>query len=326
MSVNRLGTAFSSSSLSTRRLCALVLLFLFLTHGCKTGEKWHTSTFLFFDTVCEIKVFCSDAASKSAEQEIRRTFSDIEGRFSPGIHDYSSRSVLCLFQRALDVYQNSSGCFDITVSPLSRAWGFFNGYLHVPPPNEINALLKHIGMDKIKEENGCLVLLPGMELDWGGIAKGYGIDLASKALITMGIIKGFVNAGGDLFCWGQNPDNQPWKIGIKHPRKEGFLGVLAISGLGTATTGDYQRFFIEGGVRYHHVFNPSTGYPAEGKQSVTVIGPETLLCDALSTALFVSNQPEMIIEKYPEYGALLVDSNGKISVIGKAYTFLPLKK
>jgi len=325
MYVNRIGQHFTFSSLSAKTLCILILFFLFLIPGCRTGEKWHTSTFLFFDTVCEIKIFCSETASKSAEQEIKRVFSEIEGHFSPGIRDYASQSVLELFQRALNVYQNSSGCFDITVAPLSKAWGFFNGSLHVPPSNEIKALLKHIGMDKIKEENGSLVLLPGMELDWGGIAKGCGIDLASKSLIAMGIMKGFINAGGDLFCWGQNPDNQPWKIGVKHPRKRGFLCVLAVSGLGTATTGDYQRYFIEKGTRYHHVFNPSTGYPAKGKQSVTVIGPETLLCDALSTALFVSNKPEMIIEKYPEYGALLIDSNGRTSVIGKPYPFQPLK-
>jgi len=326
MSVNRVWQHFTFSPLSAKTLCILILFFLFLIPGCRSGEKWHTSTFLFFDTVCEIKIFCSETASKSAEQEIKHVFSEIEGHFSPGIRDYASQPVLELFQRALNVYQNSNGCFDITVAPLSKAWGFFNGSLHVPPSNEIKALLKYIGMNKIKEENGSLILLPGMDLDWGGIAKGYGIDLASKSLIAMGIMKGFINAGGDLFCWGQNPDNQPWKIGVKHPRKSGFLGVLGISDLGTATTGDYQRYFIEKGTRYHHVFNPSTGYPAKGKQSVTVIGPETLLCDALSTALFVSNKPEMIIEKYPEYGAILVDSNGKISLIGKPYPFQPLKQ
>ena len=326
MSVNRVWQHFTFSPLSAKTLCILILFFLFLIPGCKSGEKWHISTFLFFDTVCEIKIFCSETASKSAEQEIKHVFSEIEGHFSPGIRDYASQPVLELFQRALNVYQNSNGCFDITVAPLSKAWGFFNGSLHVPPSNEIKALLKYIGMNKIKEENGSLILLPGMDLDWGGIAKGYGIDLASKSLIAMGIMKGFINAGGDLFCWGQNPDNQPWKIGVKHPRKSGFLGVLGISDLGTATTGDYQRYFIEKGTRYHHVFNPSTGYPAKGKQSVTVIGPETLLCDALSTALFVSNKPEMIIEKYPEYGAILVDSNGKISLIGKPYPFQPLKQ
>jgi thiamine biosynthesis lipoprotein len=164
-----------------------------------------------------------------------------------------------------------------------------------------------------------------MELDWGGIAKGYGIDLASKSLLEMGISRGFINAGGDLYCWGKNPDNRDWNIGIQHPRKEGYLGILSISDLGAATTGDYQRYFMVNGVRYHHVFDPRTGYPAKGKRSVTVIGPETVLCDALSTALFVCKQPAKILEKYPDYGVIIVDSDGKLFILGKTYPFRSLQ-
>ena len=156
-------------------------------------------------------------------------------------------------------------------------------------------------------------------MDWGGIAKGYGIDLAAQRLIESGITKGFINAGGDLYCWGENPAKASWKIGIKHPRKEGFIGVLEIRDLGAATAGDYQRFFIKDGIRYHHIFNPKTGYPAQGKQSVTVVGPESLLCDALSTALFVTSHPEALLQKYPEYGAVIVDSSGAVSILGKDF-------
>ena len=98
-------------------------------------------------------------------------------------------------------------------------------------------------------------------------------------------------------------------------------GSRIVSNLGAANAGDYQRFFLQDGQRYHHIFNPKTGYPALGKQSVTVIGPETLLCDALSTAVFVSRAPEEILQKYPEYGAVIVDSEGNISLLGKDYTF-----
>ena len=134
-----------------------------------------------------------------------------------------------------------------------------------------------------------------------------------------GITKGFINAGGDLYCWGENPARTSWKIGIKHPRDAGFVGVLEIQDMGAATAGDYQRFFIKDEIRYHHIFNPKTGYPAQGKQSVTVIGPETLLCDALSTALFVTLYPEELLRKYPEYGAVIVDSDGSLSILGKEF-------
>ncbi len=226
-----------------------------------------------------------------------------------------------LYQRALQVYRNSDGSFDITVAPLSQLWGFLSKSYLVPTQDQIDSILENIGMDKIKIENGALILPPGMKLDWGAIAKGYAIDLASRSLIELGISNGFINAGGDLYCWGKNPDEQDWNIGIKHPRKNGYFGILSISDLGAATTGDYQRFFIRDGFRFHHVFNPATGYPARGKQSVTVYGPETLICDALSTALFVSSQPETILEKYPDYGTIIIDSEGNLSFLGKAYPF-----
>jgi len=304
-----------------RKLCIPLLAFLLLLPSCGVKERWHTSTILAFDTICEINIFCSPSASKSAQEEVQRVFSEIESLFSPGIDNYSSPLVLDLFQRGLKVYHDSNGCFDITVAPLSRVWGFFDKSYVVPAPEQIKSVLKLIGMEKIVLKDEALILLPGMELDWGAIAKGFGIDLASKSLLQMGISRGFINAGGDLFCWGENPSDQSWKIGIKHPRERGFLGVLSISDLGAATTGDYQRYFEKDGVHYHHVFDPRTGYPARGKQSVTVCGPETLICDALSTALFVSQEPAKILEKYPDYGAIVFDSDGNLSFLGKAYPF-----
>lgn len=308
-----------------RKLCILLLASLILLSGCGVKERWHTSTILAFDTICEINIFCSSSRFKSAQEEVQRVFSEIESLFSPEADDYSSPLVIDLFQRALKVYQDSNGCFDITVAPLSRIWGFFSKSYVVPAPEQIKSALKLIGMEKVEERNAALILRPDVGLDWGAIAKGFGIDLASKSLVRMGISNGFINAGGDLYCWGNNPSDQSWNIGLKHPRESGFLGVLSISDLGAATTGDYQRYFVKNGIRYHHVFDPRTGYPAQGKQSVTVCGPETLICDALSTALFVSQEPEVILEKYPDYGAIIADSDGNLSFLGKTYPFNPIE-
>lgn len=308
-----------------RKLCILLLASLILLPGCGVKERWHTSTILAFDTICEINIFCSSSRFKSAQEEVQRVFSEIESLFSPEADDYSSPLVIDLFQRALKVYQDSNGCFDITVAPLSRIWGFFSKSYVVPAPEQIKSALELIGMEKVEERNAALILRPDVGLDWGAIAKGFGIDLASKSLVRMGISNGFINAGGDLYCWGNNPSDQSWNIGLKHPRESGFLGVLSISDLGAATTGDYQRYFVKNGIRYHHVFDPRTGYPAQGKQSVTVCGPETLICDALSTALFVSQEPEVILEKYPDYGAIIADSDGNLSFLGKTYPFNPIE-
>lgn len=297
----------------------------FFSAGCAVQDKWRSTTLFVFDTVCEISLYSTEAEFSDAQHDIQRIFSEIDSLFSPGASHLSSERVLSLFRRAQEVHRASEGCFDISVAPLSRLWGFWDGKHHIPSPEQIGNALRNVGMEKIREENSALQIPPGSGLDWGGIAKGLGIDLAVQALKERGITRGFVNAGGDLFCWGENPSQNLWRVGIRHPRQQGFFGVLEIRDVGAATAGDYQRFFIEAGVRFHHIFDPKTGYPASGKQSVTVIGPETLLCDALSTALFVSPRPERIIARYPEYGAVIMDDSGQISVLGKNYPFQPAR-
>lgn len=299
----------------------LALLFCLLSLSCAPNKEWHSATLVYFDTVCEIRLFCSSSDFVSAREEIQRLFSKIETHFSPGNQDYSSSIVLDLYHKAWAVYKNTNGCFDITIGPLTRIWGFLDKSYRIPSQEELGKALDLIGMDKIDEKQGTLVLEPQMELDWGGIAKGLAIDLAYAYLESMGIKRGFINAGGDLFCWGKNPENESWKIGIKHPRHQGYLGILTLSKGAAATTGDYQRFFEIDGIRYHHVFNPVTGFPAQGKQSVTVVGPEASLCDALSTALFVCEFPTQILKNYPHYGAIIVNFEGKVNLYGKSYLF-----
>jgi thiamine biosynthesis lipoprotein len=297
-------------------LLSLVLLCL----SCnRAEEKWHKATLLYFDTVCEIHLFCSALDFTASKKETKKTFENIEIHFSPGAQSYSSPLVISLYKKALAIYRESQGCFDITVAPLATLWGFRTDSLQIPTHAEIEGALENIGMEKIILQSDRLLLPVGSELDWGGIAKGFGIDLASQALIQRGVEQGFINAGGDLYCWGLNPDEKPWQIGIKHPRESGVSAILSISNTGAATTGDYQRFFIQNNTRYHHVFDPKSGYPAKGKQSVTVVGPETLVCDALSTALFVSQRPEKILQNFPDYGAVIIDSGGDILLMGKPF-------
>ena len=156
-----------------------------------------------------------------------------------------------------------------------------------------------------------------MKLDWGGIAKGWAVDMAARSLRNAGITRGFINAGGDLYCWGSNPEGKEWRIGVKHPRQRGYIRVLSVKDTGVATSGDYQRYFEKDGVRYCHILNPTTGYPAHERTSVTVFGPEATLCDALSTALFVSPDPAAILKKYPDYGAIIADVHGEVALMGK---------
>ena len=304
-----------------KKSLSLIFLALFILAGCRKAETWQTTTFLFFDTVCEIKISCTPNVFKLAKKEVQQQLEDVENLFAPGKKKYSSPLVIKLFQQARKLFDDSSGFFDVTVASLSSLYGFHDKKYRIPSQDEISAALKRIGMHKILIKPTGLIIPPEIELDWGGIAKGLGLDLSVARLQSLRIKNGFINAGGDLRCWGKNPDGLPWKIGIRHPRKSGYLGVLFISDLAIATSGDYQRFFIKEGIRYHHIFNPKTGYPSRGKQSVTVIGPEAAVCDGLSTALFVSPNPDEIINKYPSYGAILVSEKGEVSRVGKSYPF-----
>jgi thiamine biosynthesis lipoprotein len=274
---------------------------------------------IFFDTVCELSVFSSAYEFSEAIEEVKKIFSSLEEDFGPEYMNVKSEKFDSLLKESLNIHKKTNGYFDITIGPLKEAWGFLNGDYRVPSKEEIDELLKRVGMEKIQTQNDEIFIPEKVRLDWGAIAKGYGVDLASKTLIKMNIKKGFLNAGGDIYCWGKNPDGLDWRIGIKHPRKKGYLGVLQLSNLGAATSGDYQRFFVKEGKRYHHIFNPFTGYPAQGKQSVTVIGPEVILCDALSTAVFVSDEPDEILKRYPEYGAVIVSHKGQVFCLGKRY-------
>jgi thiamine biosynthesis lipoprotein len=297
----------------------LFLLSLFVLSQCRVGKTWHSETLFFFDTVCDIQVWCRPSEAAPAQEEVRRIFTEIEALYSPGSQDLSSPAVLELYQKAKQVHDDSEGCFDIAVGALSDLWGFSSKSYQIPRPEDIAAALKFVGMDKIEVHEAVLFPAPGIKLDWGSIAKGWAVDHAAKSLQAKGYARGFINAGGDLYCWGKNPAGTAWRIGIQHPRRQGYLGVLSLSDIGVATSGDYQRYFEQGGIRYHHIFDPKTGYPARGKRSVTIIGPETTLCDALSTALFVSPRPQSILKKYPAYGVIIVDEEGNITLEGRRF-------
>lgn len=261
----------------------------------------------------------------SAETAVRELFTQTENLFSPRARDYQSPEVRQLFRLAKRIYSDSEGAFDLTVGLLSEIWGFRSKSYRLPEKDEIDQALNYIGMDKIQEKEGQLNVPEGIVLDWGAIAKGWGLDQAYQALKRIGIDRGFINAGGDLICWGKNPNNQAWRIGIKHPRESGFLGILEISNLAVATSGDYQRYFEIESIRYHHIFNPKTGFPARGRQSVTVIGPHATICDALATAIFVLDDPEKLLTNYPDYGAIIVDDHGSLFIAGRKFAFAPLK-
>ena len=214
----------------------------------------------------------------------------------------------------------SGGAFDITIGPLLGLWGFGSGSYRVPGEDEVEAVLSGLaGSDGIEIDGAAgtvRLAKPGMGVDLGGIAKGYGVDRAARALRENGVGSGIVNVGGDLFCLGEAPS----RIGIRHPREAGVLVArLTVANAAVATSGDYENYFEAGGRRYCHIFDARTGRPAETDiASVTVVAESCMLADAVATAVFVLGAGDgmALVEGLGGVEAVMVTENdGRIELI-----------
>jgi len=215
----------------------------------------------------------------------------------------------------LEVARRSGGAFDLTLGRLKSLWGIETEEPRVPTPQEIRRALEGTGPGALQLEGRRVTKGgPGLAVDLGGIAKGYAVDRAVRVLRVAGIESASVNAGGDIQLLGTRPDGRPWRIGIQHPRDpDKILATVSLDEGAVVTSGDYERYFTAGGVRYHHLFDPHTGYPGTLSRSVTVVAPNAALADALATAAFVLG-PEAGLELlagYPGVEGLIVGADGK---------------
>lgn len=221
-----------------------------------------------------------------------------------------------LVARSLAVAEVTHGAFDPTFASVGKLWDFKAVPPKLPSDSEIAAALKKVGYRKVKIdlENSRISLPAGTRLGLGGIAKGYGVDRAMTVLMDHGIKNGVVNAGGDLKALGTK-FGEPWRIAITHPRKgHKPVAVVPLSNICLVTSGDYERFFMVNGKRYHHILDPRTGRPATGCISATVLAPDAAFADALATAMVVLGPEEglKVIEALPRVNALLVDLEGHV--------------
>lgn len=227
------------------------------------------------------------------DMSLYRPQSDI-GRLNrqTGQHDVRVReSTAAVLRESLNTARASHGALDVTVAPLLAQWGFFSVREAAPNPKQIEAVLalvdyRHLQLD---DANRTVRLAqPGMQLDLGGIAKGYAVDQAAEALQRHGVRQGMVNAGGDLRLLGPHPDGDPWIVGVQHPLAPArLLLALSLDGGAVATSGNYLRYRVYNSRRYGHLLHPQTGYPARTALSVTVVAPTAMRADALATAALV---------------------------------------
>ena len=200
-----------------------------------------------------------------------------------------SAETAALLQTALTLCEKTDGAYDPALGALSQAWGFSTGAYCVPEQDALAEAMQRSGAAHAAL-GGCTVTLDGgAQLDLGGIAKGYAAGRVRAILQEAGVTSAIVSLGGNVAAVGKKPDGSAWTVGLQDPdRPESYFGTVSIEAACVVTSGAYQRYFEENGVRYHHILDPYTGCPAEnGVKSVSVIAQDDTLADALSTALFV---------------------------------------
>jgi thiamine biosynthesis lipoprotein len=240
----------------------------------------------------------------------------INGR--AGLEDVRvSGELLSLLVQAVEVSRETGGAFDVTVGPLVALWQFDVGG-KVPAPEDLElalGLVDYRGLDLDVKESTVGLAAGGMKIDLGGIGKGFAVDRAANLLLEEGVENAIIDAGGDLRLLGSRPGKDFWRIGIRHPRDPARLLVsLDLADRAVVTSGDYERFFMAGGKRYHHLLDPATGLPAEGCQSVTVVAGDTASADAYATAAFVLGPRRglELLRRLPGVEGIIVDREGGV--------------
>jgi thiamine biosynthesis lipoprotein len=230
-----------------------------------------------------------------------------------------SAEVLKVIRRANEISRESGGCFDISIGALLELWGFEGDGGRLPGEDEVRQVLRSVNYRMIHvDEMASTVELKrkGMRIDLGGIAKGYAVDRAFELLTSRGYRNLIVNAGGDMRVGGKKI-HSPWVIGIQDPRdRSRILATFDPSDICVATSGDYERYFEKDEIRYHHLLNPFTGFPARQCRGVTILAKDALSADALATAAFVMGPKRglALIKAMEGVEGLIVSADGEIIV------------
>lgn len=282
------------------------------------------------DTLVDIRAvgIDSELAAENAFAEMER----IEQKFSRHLPESEiakinsaagdwvtvSKESLDLISTAIKYGEISSGAFDITLGGVIDLWGFTTPNKQVPAPEVITKALESVNYAAIEVDyKQSQIRIPTTTiLDLGGIAKGYAIDRGAAVLREHGIKHAMVYAGGDIVLIGNKQDGSQWRVGLQHPRESDLVAVVPVTDRSIVTSGDYQRYFMQDDVRYHHILDPQTGFPATGLASVTIVARSAVDADSLSTAVFVLGIEKglALVESLEHVEAVLITADGSIYV------------
>lgn len=220
-----------------------------------------------------------------------------------------------LLRRSQDISVLTRGAFDITYESVGQHYDFRMRQRPDEATIAAERELINFRFVELDQASGTVAFREeGVRINLGGIAKGYVVERGVTILRNNSVQNGIVTAGGDSRLLGDRR-GQPWMVGIRDPRNEGEVAIsVPLEDEAISTSGDYERYFVEGDTRYHHIIQPSTGEPAGGVHSATVFGPDAVMTDALSTSVFVMgvDQGLRLVATLPDYESIVIDADGRI--------------
>ncbi|GFN34489.1 FAD:protein FMN transferase [Tepidimicrobium xylanilyticum] len=310
-------------------LLLIVIILLQFTVGCKKDVPGPLAKSEFLmNTYITLRIY--DKKDKNILDKAFDRLREIENRMSVTIEDSDvslinqnagikpvkvHEDVYYVIKEAKYFAELSNGAFDPTIGPLTDLWNITGDELReresIPTEDEIKEALELVDYRDLEllEDNQVFLKKEGMKLNLGGIVKGYAADEVKRIFLENGVESAIIDLGGNLYVMGEKEDGEAWKIGIQDPFKEerDYLGILKVKNKSVVTSGDYERYIIYNGEKYHHILDPKTGYPSENEVSgITIISDKSIVGDGLSTALFILGV---------EGGSKLVNQLGDIQAI-----------
>lgn len=309
-------------------ISAMLSALLFLT-GCsaESSPEPVQGTFFAMDTMMDFTIYGESGLIDQSESliasleslvSVTDTGSELYAINQTGSGTLTGKAS-SLMEQALEICRRTDGALDLSIYPIVRAWGFTTGSYQVPDEAEIQALLPLVDYRKIQYDaaDGDVTLPEGMKIDLGSVAKGYAGQLVAQMLREHGVQSALLNLGGNVQTVGAKPDGSPWQIGIKDPQGEDAMMILSVEDQAVVTSGGYERYFEQDGQTYWHIMDPSTGHPADsGLISVTIVGDEGVVCDGLSTALFVMGLEKAadLWAQSCDFEAVFVTASGEVYI------------
>lgn len=314
-------------------LLCIILVLIFITSDNKKSLTIRESYSL--GTIIQLKVY-GRKAEKAIEQVLDK-LTDIDNKMSV-FKNYSeiskinacagkkpqvvSKETYFVIKKAIEYCSISEGAFDITIRPLVDLWGIGKDNARVPDSNELASKINLVNYkDIVLDESINSILLKNekQQIDVGGIAKGFAADEAKNILLKYHIKNAIIDLGGNIFALGRKEDGTPWRIGIQDPlRPRGeFVGITNVINKSVVTSGSYEKYFIQNDNIFHHIINPTTGYPSESDIiSATIISDHSIDGDGLSTSVYIMglNKAINLIESIKGVDAIFINKNKEIYV------------